>query len=126
KQVRSLLAYLSISTQTPELQTLPLPPVLLALQAELQAELDAAGASLNYAADLPAVQASSYHIKAFLRHLLQNALQFRHPQRPPQIEIVVSETDSAWLLSCQDNGLGIEARHLERVFQFFQSLEPGA
>ena len=55
------------------------------------------------------------------QNLVGNALKFRG-EVAPRIR-VSAETDSGgWTFRIQDNGIGIEAAHCERIFAIFQRL----
>jgi light-regulated signal transduction histidine kinase (bacteriophytochrome) len=56
--------------------------------------------------------------------LIDNAITFRDPQRPPRIRISAArgEQPGEWVFSVEDNGIGIEAQFSDRIFQMFQRL----
>ncbi|MEE6274043.1 sensor histidine kinase [Georgenia wangjunii] len=74
------------------------------------------------AADLPPVLGHRVVLTQLFQNLLSNAVKFRHPDRPPRIEIRAERSGEEWLFTCADNGIGIEPRHAERVFVIFQRL----
>ena len=43
----------------------------------------------------------------------------------PKIKIDVKEKSTHWEFSIQDNGIGIEAKYLDRIFKIFQRLDLG-
>jgi light-regulated signal transduction histidine kinase (bacteriophytochrome) len=57
------------------------------------------------------------------QNLIGNAIKFHVPGIPPVIEIAATESGAEWTFSVKDNGIGIEPRHFERVFQVFQRLQ---
>lgn len=72
---------------------------------------------------LPTIRAEKTAIYQVLQNLIANAIRY---QDKPQgrIEIDCTEQGESWQLSVADNGPGIEARHFERIFQLFQTLNP--
>ena len=48
-------------------------------------------------------------------------MKFRS-QEPPHIHVSAVKEDSEWIFSFQDNGIGVESQHLERIFVIFQRL----
>jgi signal transduction histidine kinase len=62
-----------------------------------------------------------------MQNLLDNAVKFSGGQEKPRIAIGLREAESSEpVFTVEDNGVGIEAAHLERVFDLFQKLDAGA
>jgi signal transduction histidine kinase len=55
------------------------------------------------------------------QNLIHNAIKFRR-EPPPQIEIWAEPEGGMWRISIRDNGIGIEKRYHDRIFQMFQRL----
>jgi light-regulated signal transduction histidine kinase (bacteriophytochrome) len=55
------------------------------------------------------------------QNLIANALKFRG-EATPEILIQAEIKDSEWVISVQDNGIGIKPQYLERIFVIFQRL----
>lgn len=71
---------------------------------------------------LPAIAGNSLGLLQLFQNLINNALKYHHPDISPRIHIRVSLKEDMWNFSIQDNGIGIETQHLERIFQIFQRL----
>lgn len=56
-----------------------------------------------------------------LYNLIDNALKFNH-NKLPEIKISLLEEDDRWILSVQDNGIGIDKEYHGKVFGIFQKL----
>jgi chemotaxis family two-component system sensor kinase Cph1 len=56
-----------------------------------------------------------------MQNLLGNAIKF-HSQQPPRIHIAARLEKGNWLISVQDNGIGIDPQFNERIFVIFQRL----
>lgn len=79
--------------------------------------------SVVAATGLPTIRAEKTGIQQVLQNLIANAI--RYIDKPQgHIEIDCAEQGDSWRLSVADNGPGIEARHFERIFQLFQTLNP--
>ena len=61
-------------------------------------------------------------LTALLQNLVGNALKYRSPDRPCQIRISAERQGDDWLLSVDDNGIGVEQQYAERIFTIFQRL----
>ena len=69
--------------------------------------------------DLPIVVADRAQLGQLLQNLLGNAIKFGNA-REPKVHIGVERRGDIWLFSVQDNGIGIDPKHFERIFQIFQ------
>lgn len=70
---------------------------------------------------LPTVPGSLTQLTQLFQNLIGNALKF-HGVEPPRIHVSAQRSEGEWLLTFQDNGIGIDPRHAERVFAIFQRL----
>ncbi|MEC4748844.1 ATP-binding protein [Methylomicrobium sp. Wu6] len=78
---------------------------------------------VTVAPDLPSIRAEKTAIQQVLQNLIANAI--RYLDKPQgRIEIGCVSQGESWRFSVADNGPGIEARHFERIFQLFQTLNP--
>lgn len=72
---------------------------------------------------LPVVVCDPAQLERLLLNIFDNALRYRHPQRAPCIKLMANESpDGGVAITIQDNGLGIEQRHLSEVFEPFKRL----
>ncbi|MCB1725413.1 MAG: PAS domain S-box protein [Chromatiaceae bacterium] len=66
-------------------------------------------------------------LRQVLWNLVDNALKFRDPQRPPEVQVVVEDQDdgaSQLSLVVIDNGVGIPEDERDAVFEAFRRLNP--
>ena len=71
---------------------------------------------------LPTVlQASFPQMAQLFLNLIGNGIKFQG-SAPPRIKIEAQLQGSEWLISVQDNGIGINPKYAERIFQIFQKL----
>jgi signal transduction histidine kinase len=87
----------------------------------LDSKLEACRAKLS-GSELPRVQVSLVHLGILFENLILNSLVFRAEDQP---EIRVSarhEPAGCWLVSVEDNGMGIDQADCETVFEPFTRL----
>jgi light-regulated signal transduction histidine kinase (bacteriophytochrome) len=86
----------------------------------LDAEIEATQCTVTRT-ELPMVSGEDSQLTQLLLNLLANAIKYRSA-RPPSIHIAVERSNDAWLFSVRDNGIGIDARHFDRIFEVFERL----
>lgn len=72
---------------------------------------------------LPKVVGDEIQLEQLFQNLIGNAIKYRHPHIAPQIKITVEERLShQYLIGIHDNGIGIDPKDSQRIFQVFQRL----
>jgi len=72
---------------------------------------------------LPRVKGDATQLVQLFQNLIVNALKFRGEARPAvHVSARRDGGRGEWVFVVRDNGIGIEARHLERIFVIFQRL----
>jgi signal transduction histidine kinase len=79
---------------------------------------------VEIAPDLPVVRGDRHRLLEVLQNLLENAAKFVDGQATPRIEIGASRDGGEWVFHVRDNGRGIDPRHLDRIFDLFEKLDP--
>jgi PAS domain S-box-containing protein len=76
--------------------------------------------------ELPPARADSTAVEQVFANLIGNALNYLDPQRPGKVEVGTGARapDGMRLYFVRDNGLGIPAAYVPKVFQAFQRLHP--
>jgi PAS domain S-box-containing protein len=70
---------------------------------------------------LPNIYAEKLRIEQVFQNLISNAINY-NDKRKGSIEISHEELPTHFLFKVKDNGMGIEQRHFDKVFQIFQTL----
>lgn len=71
---------------------------------------------------LPTVSADYSQMVQLFQNLIGNAIKYRGDEKPI-INITVDKRDGELILVVSDNGIGIESKHQERIFEIFQRLQ---
>lgn len=86
----------------------------------LEAAIAESGASIT--SDLlPTVPAEEAMLMQLFQNLIANSIKYRS-QDSPRIHISAENGGPAWTFSVRDNGLGIDAQYLDRIFGIFKRL----
>ena len=124
------LAGYSVALQTnpASFQSAPMGVLLRSVLARLNQDLRDCGAEVAYD-DLPTVMGNPDRLMQLIENLLRNALVHRG-QDVPHIHVTSVRQAEEWLFAIHDNGPGVEAASLEKIFMPFQRLKgrehPGA
>jgi len=119
----SLLGYAKVGSIT-ILESVPLDQVLADARANLDEMISSSGAVIT-AESLPLVHGDRYALIQVLQNLISNAIKYRSAQAPV-VHVGVRRTDNEVIVTVTDNGVGIEAKDLSRMFQAFNRLSTDA
>jgi PAS domain S-box-containing protein len=78
-------------------------------------------ATISILSPLPEIYSDKDQMQLVLLNLVGNALKYTGGQ-PPRIDIACEDAKDHWQFSVRDNGIGIEPRNFQRVFELFQRL----
>jgi light-regulated signal transduction histidine kinase (bacteriophytochrome) len=89
----------------------------------LQPAIAEAEANISVCGKWPRVYVRPDGMLRVMQNLIGNAIKFRVAGRTPQITVASTVAGADWCLSVADNGIGIPAGQLSRLFQVFQRLQ---
>lgn len=88
---------------------------------QLKTNIDAKDAMVNVS-EMPEVKADAEDMKRLLFHLLDNALKFHKKDKRPYVEILSRKEGKEWQFCIKDNGIGIDKKYQEVIFEPFRKL----
>ena len=118
--VKDLLAFSRVGRRQTAPQDTDCNLVVRSVMANLQAVIQESGARIS-CADLPVLLADHTELVQLFQNLVGNAIKFRRCE-PPQVRITAEKKKREWLLSVEDNGIGIAPQHADDVFVIFKRL----
>jgi PAS domain S-box-containing protein len=118
--ITDLLAYSRVSTRHGEPRITSVEKALSAALANLQCAIGESGAVVTHG-PLPQLPADEVQLVQIFQNLIGNAIKFRGVA-PPRVQVAAEETPGEWRFSIRDNGIGVDPRHAERIFEVFQRL----
>lgn len=80
------------------------------------------GAKITIQQPLPPVLGNEEELVRLFQNLLSNAIQYRHPDRPPEVTVWCQPGRHSHQFSVRDNGIGIPPDQFDRIFRIFQRL----
>lgn len=120
--IDGLLSLARVHTDGVAFQPVDTEAIVDRLWARLRIQPNAEGAQLSHG-PLPVIAADAAQVEQLFQNLLSNAIRYRRPDEPLQIEITAERQPgyrTAWEFSVADNGIGIDMVHADRIFEIFQ------
>ncbi len=118
--INDLLTYSRIQRAAVENTPVAMDEVFERVVHNLQLQIEDTGAAVT-SDPLPVVTANRVQMVQLLQNLIGNALKFC-AGRPPRVHVSAERQGDMWRFAVRDNGIGIEAAYLERIFVIFQRL----
>lgn len=109
------------SNGTLRVQPVSLAQAVAAVQEDLAPAIAEGGAQVEVQDFIGEADPSQLH--ALLQNLLQNSLNYRHPDRSPRIRITAAGVADSWSLEFADNGIGIAPEDRQRALEPLVRLE---
>ena len=124
KLIDALLLYSSSGSSATEKVEMDMSEVLRDALSNLAGYIEESGATIH-SDNLPVLSGDRVQLTRLMQNLIGNAILYRK-EEPLIVNISVSLNDSAsaHVFSVQDNGIGIDSRDYQRVFQMFQQAGP--
>ena len=118
--IEDLLLYSRAGKGGPPVHEMPSEGALREALNNLHTLIEEHHALITYDA-LPRVKAADSQLVQLFQNLVGNAIKYRG-EKTPEIHVSAQAGQKEWVFSVSDNGIGIEPRFYERVFEIFQRL----
>lgn len=118
--ILGLLEYSRVTTTEIDIRKLNANEIVAYAVDALSHTIEDSGAQVIYE-DLPDVYYDKVMLTQLFQNLIGNAIKYRS-EEAPEVLIKARKTNNFWEFSVQDNGMGMEEKHLERIFEMFQRL----
>jgi PAS domain S-box-containing protein len=119
KLISDLLSYSRVG-KIAALAPVDFDAALLRAKAALKVAIEESGAVVR-SGRLPTLSADESQIDQLFMNLLNNAIKYRG-KAIPLVTVNASMDGGEWLFSVSDNGIGIDPKYSEKVFDIFQRL----
>ena len=118
--INGLLKYASIGTHALKLQEVKLGQIVM----EIAQDLHITNEQLQIATDLPNFTTNEVFLEQVFNNLLSNAVKYHHDKDHLLIKLSHTADTNYYIFTVVDNGPGIEPRFHQKIFEFFQTLQP--
>ena len=120
--IADLEVYTSLESETAPLEDVDCQTLVEVVRKGLADEIEHAGVTLTIER-LPIARGHRRRLFLLFEALIRNAIQFRHPERPGRICVLEEDDEPGqWRFCVVDNGIGVEPRHRDAIFQVFRRL----
>ncbi len=101
-----------------DIQPLGMNAMLSDIVASLEPQINAAGGKVEID-ELPGCRGDAALLTQVFRNLLDNAIKYRHPKRPPIVKVSGKVENGRAVYEVADNGIGFAAEHCAHVWDLF-------
>jgi PAS domain S-box-containing protein len=118
--LQTLSRYTQLGKEGVPFETIDLNAVVLSTIADMKQEIEAENATLTIE-PLPSISGNGVLMGQLFQNLVQNSLKYAS-DAAPEITISATETARYFTIYFQDNGIGIEEKYAEQIFEIFKRL----
>jgi PAS domain S-box-containing protein len=121
--IEDLLSFARVTSKAQPFTRVELSTIAREVLGDLEVAIEQAKATVTLG-ELPAIQGDPTQMRQLLQNLVSNALKFRREDAPPRISIEASvdKESGRHEIRVQDNGIGFEEKHADKIFALFQRL----
>jgi light-regulated signal transduction histidine kinase (bacteriophytochrome) len=118
--IQDLLKYSRLDSTKEDLELVDIKKVVNEVLDVLQNNIKESGAKV-VVQSLPTIRTNPTLFHQIMLNLLSNAIKYRGDDQP-QIEVGCKYENNHWVFYVNDNGVGIDPKHFEKIFIVFQRL----
>lgn len=120
--INDLLIYSRVSTRGEEFETVDSESILNETLLNLKYSIKKNNAIIE-SDPLPNIIADKRQLAQLFQNLISNAIKFRKNDETPKIHISAKKDGDQYVFSVQDNGIGIDPKYGDRIFDVFHRLQ---
>jgi len=118
--IEDLLTLSRVGRKFTEVETVDLNELLKEIKTDLSAQIRERGGEV-IAGKLPSISTQRVWVKQLFTNLVGNGLKFNKSAKPT-VKVGCEEREKDYLFTVKDNGIGIEDKHLDSIFNLFERL----
>lgn len=119
--IAAILEYSSLDRDAKTLENVPLNAIVEQVQTAMNPTMED-GKGVITSDDLPTVSGNKTQLYQLIQNLVNNGLKYQDKGADPKVHIGVEDSGELWTISVNDNGIGIDERHVSKIFDVFQRL----
>jgi PAS domain S-box-containing protein len=118
--IRDLLSYSRVEARSGPFTQIPFVDIVNDALILLESSIHDSGGQVA-CGKLPIVMGDRSQLVQLMQNLIGNGLAYRS-DKPPHIHISAERGGKDWIFSIRDNGIGIDPKHYEPIFEIFKRL----
>jgi PAS domain S-box-containing protein len=118
--IEGLLEYSRVDTQSDPAESVDLNAILEDVLEDLYFQIAEADAEVTVE-DLPRIEGDASQLRQLFQNLLDNAITYSGDE-PPRIHVSADRRRNDWVISVDDEGIGIDPKDQDRIFTVFDRL----
>ena len=120
--IQDLLEFSRLGQAPLNLESTDINEILNEIRQEFQFNLEHYQVNLKYNGKLPTIYCDPFRFKLALANLIDNAIKYSRTEVDSYVNVSYIEQKNDWLFCVSDNGLGIDPKYHERIFNLFERL----
>lgn len=88
----------------------------------LSLNIESEHATIKVIGKLPVLYANRGGLSRLIQNIVSNSLKYRRKEEPPKIEISATESNNCWAIHIKDNGIGMDEKYKNQIFNPFKRL----
>jgi PAS domain S-box-containing protein len=122
--INDVLEYARVETRGGPFAPVDFAALVAEATGNLKVTIDESAAQVS-SGELPCIPADAGQMVQVFQNLIGNAVKFRG-SKAPRVQVSAVAAEDAWVFAVMDNGIGIPADQLDRIFGMFQRLHSAA
>ena len=118
--IRDLLSYSRVDARSGPLTLIPFLDIVNDALTLLDSSIHDSNGQVT-CGKLPIVMGDRSQLVQLMQNLISNGFAYRS-DKPPHIDISAKRSGKGWIFSVRDNGIGIDPKHYEQIFEIFKRL----
>ena len=121
--IRDLLAYSQVGREERPQSIIDLADAVATAMSYLKEQIEGASCQIEISRSLPAVWGDFTNLVSVFHNLLSNSLKYRRSDSSPIVQIKAEQSSPVeWTIRVRDNGIGIEPKYQQQIFEPFKRL----
>jgi light-regulated signal transduction histidine kinase (bacteriophytochrome) len=118
--IRDLLSYSGVDARSRPFARIPFLDIVNDALTLLDSSIHDSGGRVTWG-ELPEIMGDRSQLVQLIQNLIGNGLTYRS-DKPPRIHLSAQRCGKEWIFSVRDNGIGIDPKYCEQIFEIFKRL----